>query len=124
VAPLPTAADEQPAEESSREGLAFFQNSGLISRLAQPAAEPEEAFEPEQAPVAAVEAGREVSAASVEAQAGALSEEELTRIVEKVAATVIERLAGSVLERIAWEVVPDLAESMIKEEIRRITENA
>jgi hypothetical protein len=44
--------------------------------------------------------------------------------VERVAGVVIERLAGSILERIAWEVVPDLAEGMIKEEIRKITETS
>ena len=50
-----------------------------------------------------------------------LSEDDLTRIVEKVAASVVERLANTILERIAWEVVPDLAESIIREEIRHIT---
>ncbi len=50
-----------------------------------------------------------------------LSEQELTAIVEQVAGKVIERLAATMLERIAWEVVPDLAESLIKEEISRIT---
>lgn len=50
-----------------------------------------------------------------------LSEEQLTAIVERVAGKVVERLAATVLERIAWEVVPDLAESLIREEISRIT---
>ena len=54
----------------------------------------------------------------------AISDEQLDRIVERVAGVVIERLAGSILERIAWEVVPDLAEGMIKEEIRKITETS
>jgi hypothetical protein len=53
-----------------------------------------------------------------------LTEEELARIVEKVAGSVIERLAGSLLEKVVWEVVPDLAESMIREELRRIKEGA
>jgi hypothetical protein len=57
---------------------------------------------------------------AVEQKVGALSEEELSQIVERVAGSVIERLANTVLEKIAWEVVPDLAESMIQEEIRRI----
>ncbi len=50
-----------------------------------------------------------------------LSEEQLTAIVERVAGKVVEQLAATVLERIAWEVVPDLAESLIREEISRIT---
>jgi hypothetical protein len=65
-----------------------------------------------------------VSAAEVEKQVQGISEEDLTRIVEKVAAGVVERLADTILERIAWEVVPDLAEAMIRDEIRRITEKA
>lgn len=63
-----------------------------------------------------------VSGAAVEEKIASLSEEEISRIVEKVAGSVIERLAQTMLERIAWEVVPDLAESMIKEEIRKIRE--
>lgn len=43
-----------------------------------------------------------------------LSEEQLK--------TVISTLSRDVIERIVWEVVPDLAETMIKEAIRRITE--
>lgn len=59
---------------------------------------------------------------AVEERVASLTESEVERIVEKVAGSVIERLAQTMLERIAWEVVPDLAESMIKEEIRRIRE--
>jgi hypothetical protein len=31
-------------------------------------------------------------------------------------------LSRDVIERIVWEVVPDLAETLIKEEIRRLTQ--
>jgi CheY-like chemotaxis protein len=54
----------------------------------------------------------------------ALSEQDLERIVEKVAGAVVERLAHTILEKVAWEVVPDLAESLIREELRRIREQA
>ncbi len=64
-----------------------------------------------------------VSAAAVAEQVGGLSEEELSRIVERVAGEVIERLAGTILERLAWEVVPDLAETLIREEIRKIRDS-
>jgi CheY-like chemotaxis protein len=64
------------------------------------------------------------AAAVVEERVRALSEEELSQIVERVAGSVIERLAGSVLEKIAWEVVPDLAENLVREEIRKIKEGA
>lgn len=65
-----------------------------------------------------------VAANGVEEGARSLSEAELERIVERVARTVIERLAGTILEKIAWEVVPDLAESLIKEELRQIKAEA
>jgi CheY-like chemotaxis protein len=64
-----------------------------------------------------------LAAAAAEAQVQGLSEAELTRIVERVAGEVIEKLAGTILERLAWEVVPDLAESLIREEIRKIRDN-
>lgn len=63
------------------------------------------------------------TAQAVAAQVQSLSEAELSRIVERVAADVIERLAGTILERMAWEVVPDLAETLIREEIRKIRDN-
>jgi len=49
---------------------------------------------------------------------------ELELIVERAVARALEKLAGTVLERVAWEVVPDLAEALIKEEIRQIKETA
>ncbi|MDW7643738.1 MAG: response regulator [Desulfuromonadales bacterium] len=65
-----------------------------------------------------------VASAPAAAAAPAVSEAEVARIVERVAAEVVERLAGTILEKIAWDVVPDLAESLIKEEIRQIKEGA
>ena len=32
------------------------------------------------------------------------------------------KLSAEVVERVVWEVVPDLAETMIREEIRRLTQ--
>ena len=37
---------------------------------------------------------------------------------------VIEKVAPGMLERIVWEVVPDLAENMIREELKKIREEA
>lgn len=51
-----------------------------------------------------------------------LSDAQLDLLVERVAEVVVSRLAGTLLEKIAWEVVPDLAETMIKEELRKIRE--
>ena len=73
----------------------------------------------EAAPVAAA-----VSVVDVEAKASAMGEDEIEQIIEKVVTKVVEKLAGSILERVAWEVVPDLAENLIREEIRKIKDTA
>ncbi|MBN1957993.1 MAG: response regulator [Desulfuromonadales bacterium] len=62
----------------------------------------------------------EPAVAMVETQLRELSEEDLKLVVAKVAGPIIEKMAGEMLEQIAWEVVPDLAEALIKEEIRKI----
>lgn len=85
------------------------------------AAEAEAEAAPVEAPAPVVAA---VTANGVEEGVRSLSDAELERIVERVARTVIERLAGTILEKIAWEVVPDLAESLIKEELRQIKTEA
>jgi CheY-like chemotaxis protein len=130
---------EPVAAPAKREGLGFFQNPGLVARLAQPAVAPVEVKEPapaveeehevlEQAEIAMSEPSAAqaptvgIGPAEVEHRIQDISEEALTRIVERVAAGVIERLADTILERIAWEVVPDLAEAIIREEIRHITD--
>jgi CheY-like chemotaxis protein len=64
----------------------------------------------------------EPAATPVAAEPGALgmSRDELEQLIERAVARAIEKLAGTVLEQVAWEVVPDLAETLIKEEIRKI----
>jgi hypothetical protein len=71
-------------------------------------------------PLSAVPVAPPVAAAGA---ATALNDAQLELIVERVAEVVISRLAGTLLEKIAWEVVPDLAETMIKEELRKIRES-
>ena len=78
--------------------------------LAQPAPPAQPATPPVQP------APAPVAPANIEAQVASMSESDLKK--------VIERVAGAMLERIAWEVVPDLAENLIKDEIRKIKENA
>ena len=77
------------------------------------------------APVAAVASkeGAVSSVAETAISAAPLNDAQLDLIVERVAAVVVSRLAGTLLEKIAWEVVPDLAETMIKEELRKIRES-
>jgi len=60
----------------------------------------------------------------VEEKASSLSEEEIEQVIEKVVTKVVEKLAGTILEKVAWEVVPDLAEHLIREEIRKIKDAA
>ncbi len=126
VADLDTSSEpeQEPVAErvpSTASGLTFFSNNSWISRLAgthvaEPVPEVAVASAAEPAPQVAV-----LSEEDVVERVQGLSDQELTAIVEQVAGKVIERLAASMLERIAWEVVPDLAESLIKEEISRIT---
>jgi len=66
----------------------------------------------------------ETAIVDVEEKASAMSEDEIEQIIEKVVTKVVEKLAGTILERVAWEVVPDLAEHLIREEIRKIKEAA
>jgi len=73
-------------------------------------------------PVSVPAAAASTTPKEVETRVAALDEVELEQIVERVAGQVIHRLAGTVLERIAWEVVPDLAEGMIRDELRKIKE--
>lgn len=56
------------------------------------------------------------SAPSAESQVAGMSEAELQQVVERV--------AGAILEKVAWEVVPDLAENLIKDEIRKLKEGS
>lgn len=109
----PAAADQPMAVET--ESVADFGTEFAAPAAGEAAAEPGAAAEPAEV-AAAIE--------DVEQRAAGLSDAELEAIVEKVTAKVIEKLAETVLERVAWEVVPDLAESLIREEIRKIKEQA
>ena len=141
-----TAAAETPLEFSESPSFTdeepeWGEPGDAVADFGQPpvAAEPEPVA-PEVAAVASVAtentpqgafvsaafgAGEETEppvAAAVEERVQSLSEADLEKIVERVAGSVVDKLAGSILERIAWEVVPDLAESLIRDEIRKIKE--
>lgn len=45
-------------------------------------------------------------------------------LTEEQLAAVISRISRELIEKIAWEVVPDLAETIIREEIRKIKEGS
>ena len=108
VAPQPvvSAASELEFEVSLEEPTAF---------AAPAAAAPETIFAPEEEFVPAPAAVSAAAAPSAVAPAGmSISEEQLTALVAKISKDIIEK--------IAWDVVPDLAEALIKEEIRKIKE--
>lgn len=91
---------EEPAPDAAE---AFAAPAPPFEALAAPAAVPD-FTEPSAAPIAA----------AAEAIPAVLTEEQLRAAVAAVSRDVIER--------IVWEVVPDLAETLIKEAIRRIKE--
>ena len=119
AAPEPAMAAGQADEEEFS-----LSEEGPEWGFAEPDLEEEEPFAVEEEGVPAEPVSRPAPAPaspeSVAAQVQGLSDEDLARVVEKVAGTVIERLASTILEKIAWEVVPDLAESMIRDELRRL----
>ena len=133
---VPTAPSEEEASPQAEEPAFTEELSVAEPDFSTTSAEEsvqkdfaEEADEAETA-FAPTEADAEPAAAppretgEIESRAAALSEAEIEAIVEKVAGKVIEKMAGTILERIAWEVVPDLAESLIREEINKIKETA
>jgi hypothetical protein len=103
-------SEEPPAEEPARS--------------APTVVEPKTDFEgtkprvkPIQEPAKLVAPSPPVSAAAATIGGGVpLSETQIEAIVTKVFREVIER--------IAWEVVPDLAETIIKEELARLTQES
>jgi CheY-like chemotaxis protein len=122
--------EEEPATEQAvlvepempdfvEEEQAFVEESQVFE---EPTAEDLTAEEPVAASVAAESA--ETAMAEVEEKASAMSEAEIEQIVEKVVTKIVEKLAESILEKVAWEVVPDMAENLIRQEIRKIKDAA
>ncbi|HEY5973937.1 MAG TPA: response regulator [Geobacteraceae bacterium] len=108
-------ANEAPAVAPAIEQQ-FAPDEGYVPAPVQPAAVPvapafEQQFAPEEE---SVPAPVQPAASAAAGATVTLSEAQLQEIVAK--------LSREVIERIVWEVVPDLAEVMIKEEIRKIRE--
>ena len=57
--------------------------------------------------------------ATGEAQAGAITDEEIDRIADRV----IQRLSSQVIESIAWDIVPDITEKIVRQELKRLDES-
>lgn len=123
----PWSRDELPAAEEPFASFADTPRDPVPVAATPVAIVPgAETVEPPAAPVAPepMAAPAPPAAAAVEQRVATLTEAELEQIVERAVGKVIEKLAGTVLERVAWEVVPDLAEALIKDEIRKIRDAA
>lgn len=111
----PASLEAEAVEAPAAEAVPVFAEPDVETAPAEEAPAVEEQPEPVEAAAAIADA---------EAKAAALSEDEIEKIIEKVVTKVVEKLAGTIVERIAWEVVPDLAEHLIREEIRKIKDAA
>jgi len=115
--------ETEPVEEVLAEGFAFeepepftFEEAAaepeVADTFAQVAPEPFVAAAEEAVPVAAPQAAPAAAPEARPAPAAEITEEALVAALSKVSREVVER--------IVWEVVPDLAEALIREEIRKI----
>jgi len=119
------AFDEPAFDEPAFDEPAFDEPAAEIApAFVEPALEPAPVAEALPAQEEPEHVAVETAMVDVEEKASALSEDEIEQIIEKVVTKVVEKLAGTILERVAWEVVPDLAEHLIREEIRKIKEAA
>lgn len=109
--PAPDPEFELEAELELELGLAPVEPEPYEPALFDPFAEPAPILEPQSAPIFQ----QQPTVAGVAQQqpgVAALNESELVAAISKISREVIER--------IVWEVVPDLAEALIKEEIRKL----
>jgi CheY-like chemotaxis protein len=136
--------EEEPVVQPSAEELFSFEEVPLEEVAEpEPAKAPEQAydafaFEPEPAPAAAAPAAAAAAPAVEEAWEPPVMEPQgvpawapapevvpaqphaAPAISEADLAAAISRISREVIEKIVWEVVPDLAEILIKEEIRKL----
>jgi len=129
------AAVEKPAQQPSAEELFSFAEEPPLS--VAPASEPEPLELPAYEPLPSIpEAAAPVAPVPPEAppvaQSAPVSQPEVSEAAESAAkpgtfalseaelTAALTRISREVIERIVWEVVPDLAEVLIKEEIRKL----
>jgi CheY-like chemotaxis protein len=109
------ASTESSLEPEIREGFEIPAPFGAVQDKEEFQFSPDEAFTPVEAAPAPQADVLAVPATPVEtAPVVSLTEEQL--------AAAITRISREIIEKIAWDVVPDLAETIIKEEIRKIKE--
>jgi hypothetical protein len=49
-----------------------------------------------------------------------LTDSEIERLAERVAARLVEKLSDKAVKEVAWEVVPEMAELVVRERIREL----
>jgi CheY-like chemotaxis protein len=110
--PAPAAIEPEPFELPEYEPFSFEEEPAAPAAAAP--VQPSFEAPPQQAPAAASFAAgvAEESRPKPQPAATSLSEADLTAAISKISREVIER--------IVWEVVPDLAEVLIKEEIKKL----
>ena len=64
--------------------------------------------------------GEDSAGEKLATQVAALPDETLAALVQDAVRMRVDAMAKKLVERVAWEVVPDLAESLVKEEIRNL----
>lgn len=112
----PNASGEFFAEEAEPAVSEFALETTTAPPVEQ---ELELQFAPEEEYVPVLEAMTTAATPAVAAPAPAMGEPSLS---EEQLAALVSRISRDILEKIAWEVVPDLAERIIREEIRKIKE--
>ena len=101
----------EPLSLEPEQELEFLEPEPLEPEAYQPVDQPIPVLEPQSAPIFQAQ-GTGAGEGGVQPGAAGLSESELVAALSKISREVIER--------IVWEVVPDLAEVLIKEEIRKL----
>jgi CheY-like chemotaxis protein len=120
--PAPPAVPKPAAPGRAGGTIAFGAPSPAPAQPAAPAAQPAPPAAPPAAPrPAPAAAAPNVAAAASAASADLASKlDDLGLTPEQMQGVLA--LSREVVERVVWEVVPDLAETLIKEEIRRLTQ--
>lgn len=115
---------QAPARDESAEDV--FEIEAEVEEV-EPEAVVNEEFSFQDLPEAEVdstEAAPLVTSQTLEEQLRRLDPAVLEEIVARVAGPIIEKLVSKTLEQVVWDVVPDLAETMIREEIEKIKQGA
>ncbi|MFI5308280.1 MAG: PleD family two-component system response regulator [Polyangiales bacterium] len=132
VAAAPPAQAAAPAAgpvvRGSRTGTIAFERAPAAQAAQAPAASPgPRAQPPAAAPVAPAPVAAARAAAQAPVAAATASGSDLAKQLDGLGLNQeqikgVLALSRDVIERVVWEVVPDLAETLIREEIRRLTQ--